>query len=179
MLLPISTTFLTGTVFLAFYTSVASASPAAVSPNHAGLLRREVPRDSLCGVMEWLYRECMPNVSKQAYRDLCFSHDLNQRLPVRAYCPENTECFNTEDADKEKLIVCVPIVKAGEHDTITASGSQAGSSGIKEGIITPSMSMSHQMSVQEDIYGTLSAVLLCELKVLIHIAIRTDGNIIS
>jgi hypothetical protein len=81
--------------------------------------------------------------------------------------------------DKEKIIGCVPIVKPGEHDTITAAGGQAGSSGIKEGIITPSMSMSHQMNVQEDIYGTLSAVLLCELKVLIHIAIRTDGNIIS
>ena len=178
MLLPISTTFLTGTVLLAFYTSVASASPA-VSPNHAGLLRREVPRDSLCGVMEWLYRECLPNVSKQAYRDMCFSHDLNQRLPVRAYCPEDTECFNTEDADKEKIIGCAPIVKAGEKDTITAAGGQAGSSGVKEGLITPSMSMSHQMNVQEDVYGTLSAVLLCELKVVIHTAICTDGNVIS
>jgi hypothetical protein len=179
MLLPISTTFLTGTVFLAFYTSVASASPADVSPNRAGLLRREVPRDSLCGVMEWLYRECLPNVSKQAYRDLCFSHDLNQRLPVRAYCPENTECFNTEDADKERIIACVPVVRAGEQDKTTAAGGQAGSSGVKEGKIVPRMSMSHQMNVQDDIYGSLSAVLLCELKVLIHIAIRTDGNIIS
>jgi hypothetical protein len=125
-----------------------------------------------------LYRECLPNVSKQAYRDMCFSHDLNKRLPARAYCPDNTECFNIEDADKERLIACVPIVKKGEPDTITAAGGQAGSSGVKEGFITPSMSMSHQMTVQEDIFGSLSAVLLCELKVLIHIAIRTDGNII-
>jgi len=179
MLVPISTTFLTGTVFLAFYTSVASASPAAVSPNHAGLLRREVPIDNHCGNMEWIQRECLPNVSKTAYRDTCWSENLRSFLPVRAYCADDTECFDILDWHLDKTIMCVPIVKAGHVDTKTPSGSQAGSSGVKEGIITPSMSMDHQMKVQGDIHGSLSARLLCELKVLIHIAIHADGNTIS
>src|SRR5258708_9000192 len=134
MLMPISRTFLTGTVFLAFYTCVASASPAAVSPNHAGVLRREVPADSHCGNMEWMWRECLPAVSKQAYRDICWSENLHANLPVRAYCPGNTDCFDILDWHLDKTIMCVPIVKSGQGDTITASGGQAGSSGVKEGV---------------------------------------------
>jgi hypothetical protein len=179
MLVPISTTFLTGTVFLAFYTSVASASPAAVSPNHAGLLRREVPADSHCGNMEWMWRECLPNVSRQAYRDICHSAVYNQNLPVRAYCSWDSECFDILDWHLDKTIMCVPVLRKGEGDKETSVGGQAGSSGLKEGKITPSMSMSHQMKITDDIHGSLSAVLLCKLKVLIHIAIRADGNIIS
>ena len=179
MLVPISATFLTGTVFLAFYTSVASASPAAVSPNHAGLLRREEPADQHCGNMEWLWRECLPNVSRQAYRDICWSETYQTNLPVRAYCPQDCQCMDILDWHLDKTIMCVPIVKPGQFDTKTSSGGQAGSSEVKEGKITPSMSMTHEMKVQGDIHGSLSAILMCELKVLIHIAICANSNIIS
>ena len=114
-----------------------------------------------------------------AYRDICYSHNLNQNLPVRANCPEDSECFDILDWHLDKTIMCVPIPKWGQHDTTTQSGAQVGSSDIKEGIITPSMTMSHQVTIGADIHGSVSAVLLCELKVLIHIAIRADGNIIS
>ena len=179
MLVPTSKTFLTGTVFLAFYASMASARPAAVSPNNAGLLRREVPEDQHCGNMEWMLRECLRNVSKLAYRDICWSENYQQNLPVRAYCPEGTECMDILDWHLDKTIMCVPILKPGDKDTTTPDGGQIGSSQIWEGKIVPSMSMDHQMTVLDDIHGSITAVLLCELKVLIHIAIHADGNVIS
>jgi len=165
MLVPISTTFLTGTVFLALYTSVVSASPAPVSPNHAGLLHREVPINNHCGNMEWMFRDCLPTVSRQAYRDTCWSENLRTNLPVRAFCKDDEECFDILDWHLDKTIMCVPIVKAGQVDKIMDSGGQAGSSGTKEGIITPSMTMNHEATIQGDMYGTLTARLLCELKV--------------
>ena len=170
MLVPISTTFLTGTVFLAFYTSVASASPAPAS---------EAPANQHCGIMEWMLRECLPNVNRQAYRDKCWNENFQLNVTVTTSCPQDTQCMDILDGHLDKTIMCIPIVKSGQVDTKTSSGGQAGSSEVKEGRITPSMPMSHKMKVQGALHGSLSAILMCELKVLIHIAICANSNIIS
>ena len=110
-------------VFLIFYISATSATPAAL-PSTLGEVNedihaRTIPRRPIdtyrCrSPYTWKRRECLPLVSPRAYQDVCAysSYRTNYQLlyqNVQAECPENFWCLNTGDEEGRRFTQCVPV----------------------------------------------------------------------
>ena len=151
-------------VSLVFCTSVASTTPAAVTPNIPALLvPREVPASRLCGGAQWLYRECVPNVNPQAWWDVC-RVDVPQLVTiiVKVYssCPPQNVCANIADEDDNRSIKCVNIYAPGTSQTrISSTDPQIGSNVLQEAIGT-SVNFGVDLTIQDDMQASVTGIFL-------------------
>jgi len=180
-MLVISTKFLIG-VFVAFYASVASATPTAVTEDTTELLEARAPVDNKCGQMTWVRRECAPGRSGMAWDDVCENNHYN--VKVAGLCPDNTVCEDTLEIDRPnnrvlEIIICVPIAPVGTaQPRKRAEDPQIGSSSKKQATNRYGVTqMHHEVFIADDMTASISAVILSEFLLYINIVIGAYGYI--
>src|SRR5260221_13660038 len=100
-MLVISTKFLIG-VFVAFYSSVASATPTVVTKDTTELLVPRAPADNKCGQMQWRSRECAPGRRGMAWGDGGENDHFDVKVP--GLCPDKTVFEDILDVDSDNQL---------------------------------------------------------------------------
>ena len=162
----ISTNFLIG-IFFVLYAPVAFATPAAVTPNTAGLLVPRVPDNNMCGQMQWRSRQCAPDRTPQSWDDVCENDNFDIRVPGEN-CPQNTYCENILDVDANNQLIETIQCVAGTAPGVSKSRKRAkdpqiGSSSKKQAVTSLANSqLYHELIIADDMLASVAAFILSE-----------------
>jgi hypothetical protein len=185
----ISTKLFVG-VFVALYASVISAIPTyAVASNTTALEPRQTPpgyysHTHMCDHWTlWLRRECTFNIRPTSWRDHCLnSNNVETQVPGFPDCPEGTFCDDIwvpYNGRVVKTIQCLPKTNPGVAQSRKQSTDpQAGSSGVKEAVISRETStLYHQLVIADDMLASVSAFFMSEFLTLKNCDWCANGNI--
>jgi hypothetical protein len=164
-MLVLSTKFM----FLGLFISVASGSPAVVTPNHPSILEARNPPDPdpCIGQTTWKSRECDPERGPGVYFDSCEGEVMGQMHTFKFYgnCGpdfgDKPVCQNIVDDQGDDQIECISYQELLKGKRKLQDGSVVGSSEVKTA--RPGLSATQfktSVDIDDKMGASVSAVLL-------------------